>query len=200
MWLLGIMCTVAVYVMPAAGEVTVEVPAEEWGSTNIDGIVTFSGGTDGYITVNFEAQGAPPSPRAATVYVKNSNPLPVFTGDYTNVASVSLSIISDGHTPKGISMVMVPEGTDREWYNKSVNVSAVAGEVANTTVLFEMSTGWFCYWPGDPQTLWDADIGNVGLLGVRMGQGSLDEESYTVTNLVLHGVQVIRNGAIFQFK
>jgi len=180
--IVGVVCAVLLMGVQGVNAVSTGVEADSFGGTDVDGTVNFSG-AGGSITIQFGAQGAPPAPVAATVVADGAG----FSGDYSDVDELSFTITTDGSKPKGAAVVLKAAGTDRVWYNKNVAIPDEAYVAAATTVSLDLDAGWVCYWPGDKEALWEADLANVAMVGVRIGQGSLDAESYTVANLVLDG-------------
>jgi len=150
-------------------------------------LIAFSSSGEGSITVAFRAQGGPPEYTPATVIADAGVDGSPFSGDYTAAGVVGLSfrITGDGHVPRFPAVVLVGKKSGRLWYNPRVTVSSVAGEVATNNVSFDLSAGWATDVSGDLAAMWQQDLQDVGMIGVRLVQQGLEAQSFTLDDFRL---------------
>jgi hypothetical protein len=155
-------------------------------------LISFSTNDPGSVTVVFSAQTAPPfSYLAATMIADAGIADSPFSGDYTAVgaASVSFRAMGSGIIPRSASVVLIGNTSGRKWRNPNVVVSGVAGEWITNDVSFDLSAGWVTQETGDLEAMWQEDLRDVGLIGVRFSQRGGSGQSYTVEEFRLVGTE-----------
>ncbi|MCK5850545.1 MAG: hypothetical protein KAH23_06480 [Kiritimatiellae bacterium] len=168
----------------------VDIVADIMTEADSYGGVTFAEGADGSITVTFAEQSAsgPPALSAGTVVADVGISSDTFVGDYiaAGVKGLRFSIVSDGHRPSS-AMLVLKNQDGRTWCNRNVVVSEEAGKVVVNNVLFERSAGWDRNERStvDKDAMWLADLLNVGMIGIRLTQAGIEEQSYTVSKFML---------------
>ena len=178
--------------LTAAAADTNATPAAWLGDTSeadSSGLISFSSTGPGSITVTFAAQGGPPAYAPATVIADAGDPDSPFSGDYVAAGAQSMSfrIMSDGHVPRCPAVVIVGRQSGRMWYNTGVTVSSVAGEWTVNNVALELAAGWTTEASGNLDAMWDYDLKDVGMTGVRLVQYGLEAQSYTIDEFRLSG-------------
>ena len=161
-------------------------------------LITFvSSGTS--VQVCFAAQSAPPSYfQKATVVADAGVAGSPFSGNYTaaGVQSVSFQIRGDGSVPT-CSAVLIGNTSGNRWFY-GTGVSPVAGQwttniVSFNQTTFDQQTGWvlyvqmYGYWlpvqgksSSELSALWQADLMDVGAVGVSLEQSGTAAQSYTI--------------------
>jgi hypothetical protein len=173
-------------IMPA-NAVTEAVSAKTFLSNDLVR-VTFSGGTDGAVTLTFAKLGNKPPvpyPRGAGLVV--SGPGNVFSGDYSTVSQVSLRVTPQGaYEPDQVILFFSIAGDDAEWQYTLDGAAAAQDAIV---VPLRLDAGWTFSMGGGNADLWNAWIKQVDEIGVRIiAGGPTAPEAYTISDFKLDDV------------
>ncbi len=177
--------TVALLLVVAAGGRVVFANTLVSGET--DGGVTYTRGDDGAIAMRFPAQrvsSTRPPQYVAGMVVANGG---AFEGDYraAGVTGLTFRVMSDGHMPGGAQVVLEGRQSRRIWVSDNVNMSDVADVWTTSYVVFNRVEGGWKRGGTDLDAKWEEDIRDVGLLGIRISQGGIEEQTYTIAGFEL---------------
>ena len=114
----------------------------------------------------------------------------IFSGDYASigVSNISFSLMTDGHVPAIIRLVMHGAVSGREWSYARINISSEAGLwVSNSIPLNYDAGGWSLSEPGATRELFMADLVNIDRIGIRIQQNGVNQQSYSIDEFCLHG-------------
>ncbi len=162
----------------------VDAPPAMWAGdsseSDVSSYVSFSSSSPGSITISFAGQAGPPSYVVGTVVADGAAPESPFVGDYieAGAAGVTFRICGDGNLPLNPSVILVGE-SGRRWFNPNVSISQAAGEWILNQVAFDPESGWVCSSGGGPAE-WEDDLRHVVFIGVRLAQGGIGAQSYTI--------------------
>ncbi len=154
-----------------------------------EGAVSYSP-TDEGLTVTFASQNPDAVPGFSQLSIEAGVGVAggAFIGNYvaSGVKGVQFKIKGDGHLPRGAYMVL-KSANGREWYNRNVEVSAVADEWTVNNFAFTVEAGWDRNdRPGvDKAAMLESDLGNVAAIGIAIAPEGFEGQSYTVAQLQL---------------
>lgn len=187
----GIMALAITLFCGAASAAQTGVDADPLLDGDTYGAVTYTGGSGGSITVSFAAQSetAPPAVNAGSTVADVGVSEGAFVGNYVDadVQTLKFNVTGDGHLPGSI-MVILKNSDGRTWCNENVNVSETNGVMAVNEISFDRSSGWDRNERStvDKDALWQSDLQDVAVIGVRITQGGIEAQSYTISEFVLY--------------
>lgn len=113
-----------------------------------------------------------------------------FYGDYVVIGAsdIGFSLMTDGHLPSVIRLVLHSSVSDREWTYAPLELSEHPGEWVANRVPLDFSCGrWRLSGPGATEELFLADLKSVDRIGVRIQQQGTEAQTYCIDEFRLNG-------------
>jgi len=161
-----------------------------WANDSDPGVLVLNPGD--YLKISFSAQGIPmPAVGGAAGGVDASGG--IFSGDYIAllVSNITFSVMTDGHIPASMRMVLRGAKSGREWSYSPINVSGQAGVWVNNSIPVDYSIGrWRLSGPGASEEDFLKDLKDVDLIGIRIERSGTAAQTYSIDNICLEGVNI----------
>jgi len=117
----------------------------------------------------------------------------IFSGDYRahSISNITFSLMTDGHIPSFITVVLRGAKSGREWSYSPIDVSAVAGVWVSNSVPLDFSTGrWRLSGPGGNESHFLKDLEDVDMVGIRIERSGTSAQTYSIDSFLLGGVNL----------
>jgi len=112
-----------------------------------------------------------------------------FSGDYVamGATNVTFSLMTDGHLPATIRVVLRGAASGREWSYSPLVLSDVPGVwVLNNVPLVFSADQWRLGMPGATKEMFLEDLSNVASIGIRIQQNGTSAQIYGFDQFCLH--------------